>query len=128
MTRSTTVNALIGAAVSLVLSFVPFSPVLGGAVAGYLEGRDGLKVGGISGVIAAIPLILVFVLFLSVFMFAPANGGVGIWLLFGGIAVFALLYSVALSALGGWVGVYLSDRRRERRDVFDVERTARVGR
>lgn len=39
-------NALIGAIVSVVLGFIPFSPVLGGGIAGYLEGgdsRDGAK-------------------------------------------------------------------------------------
>lgn len=35
--RNTVLNAAIGAAVSVVLTVLPFSPVLGGAVAGYLE-------------------------------------------------------------------------------------------
>lgn len=35
-TPNTLMNALIGAAVSIVLAFLPFSTVLGGGVAGYL--------------------------------------------------------------------------------------------
>jgi len=42
-------NAIVGAVVTaLTASFVPFAPVAGGAVAGYLQGRDreeGLRVG-----------------------------------------------------------------------------------
>jgi hypothetical protein len=48
-------NALIGAVVTVVLPFVPFSPLLGGAVAGYLQERDGFRVGAPSGAIAAVP-------------------------------------------------------------------------
>lgn len=111
----TFLNALIGAAVSVILSFLPFSPVLGGLVAGYLEGgsrEDGLRVGAISGVVALIPVAGVLLLV----------AGVGSFLLLGGIppragaagAVFLLLvgllaalYTVGLSALGGWLGNYV---------------------
>ncbi|MFC6727016.1 DUF5518 domain-containing protein, partial [Halobium palmae] len=34
------VNALVGAVVTVVLSFLPFSPLAGGGVAGYLDARD----------------------------------------------------------------------------------------
>ncbi|WP_299270269.1 DUF5518 domain-containing protein [Halorientalis sp.] len=37
----TTTNAVIGAVATVVASFVPFSPVLGGAVAGYIGRSDG---------------------------------------------------------------------------------------
>nr|WP_310918613.1 DUF5518 domain-containing protein [Haloarcula sp. S1CR25-12] len=36
--HDTLLNAVIGVVASVVLGFVPFSTVLGGAVAGYLEG------------------------------------------------------------------------------------------
>jgi hypothetical protein len=113
------VHALIGGVVSVVLSFVPFAPILGGAVAGYLHERDGLRVGSVSGLLAAIPLALVVVLvvvlgfgFFGVFAIAP-GGGVGVpggfvlLLLFG--VVLAAVYTVALSAVGGILGVYLVD-------------------
>jgi heme/copper-type cytochrome/quinol oxidase subunit 4 len=107
--------ALIGAVVSVVLSFIPFSPVLGGAVAGYLHKREGARVGAIAGVLAAIPLALLVFLFFGVFGFFAISpgGGVGvpggfILVLLVGMLV-AALYTVALSALGGFLGVYLAD-------------------
>jgi hypothetical protein len=109
------VHALIGGVVSVVLSFVPFSPVLGGAVAGYLHERDGLRVGSVSGLLAAVPLALVVVLgvgFFGLFAIGP-GGGVGVpggfvLLLLLGVFV-AAVYTVALSAVGGVLGVYLVD-------------------
>jgi len=112
----TLLNAVIGAVVAIVLSFVPFSPVLGGAVAGYLqEGsrRDGIEVGAYAGIITSIPLILIFFVFASVFAFLPFMGSEGLAVGAAGIVVlliafaFVLVYGVALSALGGWVGNYV---------------------
>ena len=116
----TLINALIGAVVSVVLSFVPFSPVLGGAVAAYLQRgsrREGIRVGAISGLTTAVPLLLIFLLilflFASVFAFPPflgseglAAGTLGVVVLVS-IFVVVLLYGVALSALGGWLGNYV---------------------
>lgn len=124
MTRSTFVNVLIGAAVSVVLSVVPFSPVLGGGAAGYLEGRDGVRVGAISGAIAALPLILVFAMFLSVFTFVPEGGVAGVGVLLAVLTVVAMVYSVALSVLGGMAGVYIADHQRAKRESAVVEGTA----
>lgn len=62
----TLLTAVIGAVVTLVLSFTVFSPLLGGGVAGYLQRGNragGIRVGALSGAIAAIP----FLLLLSVF-------------------------------------------------------------
>jgi len=116
----TLINALIGAVVSVVLSFIPFSPVLGGAVAAYLQRgsrREGIRVGAISGLTTAVPLLLIFLLilflFASVFAFLPflgseglAVGTLGVVVLVS-IFVVVLLYGVALSALGGWLGNYV---------------------
>lgn len=116
--RSSFLNAFIGAVVTVVLSVVPFSPVLGGAVAGYLEGRDGLRVGALSGAIASLPLLLVL---FAVAGFLAVPGGFG---LRGALAVllmvvlavlFAALYVVGLSAAGGLLGVYLAEDRADRR-------------
>ena len=125
--RSTLVNAFLGAVVSVVLAFLPFSPVLGGGVAGYLERRDGVRVGAISGVITALPLALllvVAVLFWSVFVFIPdpavAGGLLFLTLVILVGVVVVALYTVVLSAVGGYLGVYvyeefdLGGRRRRR--------------
>ncbi len=112
-TDSTLLNALIGAIATFLLSFTGISPILGGALAAYLEGgetRDGLRVGALSGVIASLPLVLVVLLG---FAFYPVSTDVGVAL--GGIAllfvVVALIagYVVALSALGGVIGIYVKN-------------------
>lgn len=109
---NTFLNALIGAAVSVLLGFVPFSPVLGGGVAGYLEGgdsRDGARVGAISGVLAAIPFVLVIFLVLAVIVIAPEGGALGLSLLVFTIVVGAVLYTTVLSVVGGVLGVYIKN-------------------
>lgn len=115
------VNALVGAVVSVVLAFLPFSPVLGGAVAGYLQKGDertGLKVGAVSGAIASIPILLVLFLLFSVFSFVaivPNGPGPGLPLAFGVlllvVAGFVLLVVVGLSAVGGLVGAAIAKER-----------------
>lgn len=109
-------NAVIGAVVTIVLSFTVFSPLLGGAVAGYLQRgdrSDGFRVGAISGVIAALPFLL-FIFFFGGFVFAGPmmGGGVGIP---GGFVililfafVFAFFWNVGLGGAGGYLGNYLA--------------------
>lgn len=56
---STPISALIGAVIGVVFFFIPFSPILGGAIAGYLEGgttNDGMRVGAFAGLIMLIPI------------------------------------------------------------------------
>jgi len=112
----TVLNAIIGAAVSVVLSFTGFSPLLGGGVAGYLQGGDyeeGVKVGLLSGVISSIPFLLFFSLVAS-FLFAGslfaggfgAAGGILFFILIG--LVFSLVWTVGLGGLGGYLGVYIA--------------------
>lgn len=111
----TFVNALLGAVVTVVLTFLPFSPLLGGLLAGYLQGgdrSDGLRVGAIAGVIALIPLLgFVFLLggLWGFFLLGgmPARvGAIGIVaVLF--ILVLVAAYTVGLSALGGYLGNYV---------------------
>ncbi len=120
----TWVNALIGGVVTLVTGgFVPFAPVLGGAIAGYLDGgtrEDGLRVGAFAGLIALIPFVLLM-FFISSFLGAIGFGfgmmgggprmfglgaGIGaVFILF--ILIFAAVYVVGLSAVGGWLGNYI---------------------
>lgn len=111
-TPNTSLNALLGGVVTAGTAlFVPFSPVLGGAVAGYLEGGDsdsGLKVGTLAGLVATVPLLLVVLLGLAVLpVVVPPNGAVGVLLV--GLLLFVLIsaYTVGLSALGGVLGTYL---------------------
>jgi hypothetical protein len=113
----TLLNAVIGGVASIVLSFIPLSPLLGGGLAGYLHGGDrssGLQVGVYAGVIAAIPLALFLfatIAIFGVFLAMPSGGGgdgAGILLVtFLVMLVFTALYTVGLSAMGGWLGNYV---------------------
>lgn len=108
---STLLNAAIGGVLGIVVSFVPFSPLLGGGVAGYLEGgtrREGMRVGAMAGLIMLVP----FLLFAFVAMGLVAGVGsraafFGVLLLF--VMVFVAAYTVGLSLLGGYLGAYLKD-------------------
>jgi uncharacterized membrane protein (GlpM family) len=113
----TLINALLGAVATAILSgFVPLAPVLGGVIAGYLEGGnrdDGLRVGAISGVIPLLLAIPIAAIGLFVFggaflgIQAPASVSLfAIALIVVGF-VFGLLYFIGLSAVGGWLGNYV---------------------
>jgi len=128
----TLTNAFVGAVVSVVFSFVPFSPLLGGGVAAYLQKGDSdesIRVGAISGLMAAAPLVLIvsFVFgFLSLVTLAEAEpvatGFFGLILLVAAGAILA--YTVGLSAVGGFVGHVVLDRQ-ERREPRRRERRVR---
>lgn len=120
MVSDSTLHALIGAVVTVVFSFVPFSPVFGGGVATYLndaDTSDGVRIGALSGLIATIPLLLLGLIAFAIFgLFAiggPGGGGMGVGL--GGlfvlllVGVVAVAYTVGLSALGGYLGAYFVD-------------------
>lgn len=108
--RNTLLHALVGAVVSVVLTFLLLSPVLGGAVAGYLNRRNGVRVGAVSGLFAAVPVVVV-ALVLGSFSFGLRSGGVvgftNVFLVF--LFAFGVVYTVGLSAFGGFIGVYLAD-------------------
>lgn len=116
MADDSTMNALIGGVVTIVLSFTGFSPILGGAVAGYLNQRDGVRVGILSGLVALVPMVLgMFFLggFIGLFAMFGGRGG----MMAGGVGLFFMLFAfvffavfiVGLSALGGYIGEYLYD-------------------
>lgn len=115
------VHALLGAVVTVVTAVVPFSPLLGGAVAGYLhdEGPSrGTRVGLVSGIIASIPLLLVFFFMLTVMSIGSITTGevAGPAFVIGIVAVVFLivgLYTVGLSAAGGYVGAAFAESRVE---------------
>lgn len=110
---STLLNAVIGAVAGIVLSFIPLSTVLGGAVAGYLEGGatdDGLRVGVIAGVIMLVPFVLIGAVFVMFFLGFGTGGPPRAFGLFAFIILlFGAAYTVGLSAAGGYIGVYLKD-------------------
>ena len=135
-TERTVINAILGAVVGVVLSFIPFSTVVGGAVAGFLEGpepREGAIVGALAGVITFLPIAGIAVIALGVLGFgmgagaAPIEGFAVATLL---VLVFAFLvfcYTVGLSLLGGYLGAYLAQeypsQRRRTRDTIGLSRT-----
>jgi len=117
----TGVNALIGAVVTVVASGTLAGPVVGGAVAGYLEGgsrEDGVRVGFYSGLVALVPF-LVFAAFAASLLGFTGGGFIGmgqgmVGLGFGlesaaflFVLLFWLVYVLGLSALGGWLGNYV---------------------
>ncbi|MFC7135759.1 DUF5518 domain-containing protein [Halobaculum litoreum] len=108
-------HAVIGAVVSLVTFFLPFSPAIGGAVAGYLHGPDrteGAKVGGLSGLLAAVPGAVLATLIASVFVIVGPGQRSSLLVAFGVFFVallLAALYGGALGAVGGFVGALLNE-------------------
>ena len=113
------VSVLIGAVATVVLTpFVPFAPLLGGAIAGYMRGGsrgDGIRVGAYAGAVALLPVVFLVFAFGNLF-FALAGGfPPGVPMAAGGftivVLVFALVsafvYTVAFSAAGGWIGNYV---------------------
>jgi uncharacterized membrane protein YbhN (UPF0104 family) len=107
-------HAAIGAVVTILTSFVPLSPILGGAVAAYLHERDGPRIGALSGGIAAIPFVGFGLLLALLFGGVGLFGGLDV-LAFGAVVIllflFGLVFAVAISAIlggvGGWIGIYV---------------------
>ena len=116
--------ALLGAVTAAFLSFIPLSPALGGALAGYLERGESeriVSVGAVSGLLVVLPLLslLVFVLVgLVTGMLAVDQAGAGIVVGAGMVlgAAFVATVSIGLGALGGYVGGTFAERRASRRD------------
>jgi len=117
-TPDTTTNAIIGGVVTALTSFVPFSPVLGGAVSGYLQGgdrTDGARAGLYAGLVAAAPIVVLFVFFAMAFSVVATELALGNLLLVGVAGLFigllvTVVYLAGLSALGGYLGVVLAER------------------
>jgi len=102
------IYGLVVGGVGIVLSAIPLSTLLGGIVAGYLEGgrfEDGLKAGAVAGVVMFVPFVFLFVLLLAFLGFGGAPMALGV---FGAVAlVFVAAYTVGLAVLGGYLGVYI---------------------
>lgn len=113
------INGFLGGVVAVLLAFLPFSTVLGGVVAGYLQGPDrraGLRAGALAGVVALIPLLLVAFLVAGLFVIVPASPGgpgprFGVFFVLLALTVLGVLgiYTVGGGALGGYIGSYLKE-------------------
>lgn len=112
-------HAVLGGVATSVLSFLPFSPVIGGGLAGYLERSESdrtISVGTIAGLLPMVPVvvILLFVLVGVVSgLLAVEQGGAAV---VGGAGIFFALMVVAtvgatLGALGGYLGGRLAEER-----------------
>lgn len=105
----TTSNALVGALATTVASVVPFSGVVGGGVAGYLQQEGagaGARTGGLAGLLLGLPTAIV-ALSVAVGLFLADAATIGSIVLFGGAMV--LGFNAAMSALGGALGGYIAD-------------------
>ncbi len=105
-------NAVRGAAVSGLLSFVPFSSAIGGAVAGYLEHSKSdrtISVGALSGLIVIAPVLLLVLFALGgvvAGMIAVEAAGIAltvIVLLFLAVTI-TTVTGVGVGAIGGYAG------------------------
>ncbi|MFB6205820.1 MAG: DUF5518 domain-containing protein [Haloglomus sp.] len=109
-------NAVLGAVSTVALSFLPFSPVIGGGIAGYLERDRSTSVGALAGFLASVPA-LVILAFVAVGMFAGLSAiqATGLGIVTAATMVFAALviaaYGAGLGALGGFAGRRLADRQ-----------------
>jgi len=109
--------AVVGAAVTFVTAFLPVSPLIGGLAAGYLRGGsggDGAKVGAFAGVAAAIPYAVFGLFVMGGLLTAVMELGVGgLAPVIGFATLLAALVSVvtivALSAVGGYIGVVVTE-------------------
>lgn len=110
--RETLVDAGWGALVTVALSFVPFSSLVGGAVAANRHGGgyiSGVWIGLLAGVGAMVPLLALFVPALYIagsvgFGIAPSTPAYDLFLAL--VFTFFLAYTVGLSALGGLGGTW----------------------
>jgi len=112
---STLALAVVGAIAALLTTFVPGSPILGGALAGWLhrdDPRQGAKIGGLSGLLFALPAVAVATLFVGFFLgaslFGAMPGALGVLVLLA--FVVGVAYTFGLGAVGGYLGVVAYQR------------------
>lgn len=110
--RRTLADAAVGAAVTVGLSVIPFSSVIGGAVAANRHGggyANGAWLGLLAGTVATVPLLVLFVPALYIagalgFGVPPSSPAYDLFIAL--VVAFFLLYTAGLSALGGLVGAW----------------------
>lgn len=105
-------SIIIGGAVGIILSFVPFSPALGGGVAGYFGPRgSGLATGTGAGLLAVLPALIPGVFLAVGFVLQPpwpdpAPSGT----VLGGFVAVGLLLGAVFGIVAGGIGGYAGDR------------------
>jgi hypothetical protein len=109
--------AIVGAVTSAVLSFIPFSPLVGSGLAGYLGRQDtghSTSIGAFSGFLYVVPG-FVIMLFLTVGLFAGLSeigeSGLGFVVVTIMLLVMVLVaaYGAGVGALGGFIGGRLAE-------------------
>lgn len=108
----------LGAVVAAIGSFIPLSPLLGGAVSGYITGtpnnRSPVKSGALAGLFALIPIGIIGLF--SAIGFSNGFAAVGDGELSGFTAIviaitsgISLLVGIVLAAIGGYVGNWIRE-------------------
>ncbi len=103
-------TALLGAVVTVITSFIPFSALIGGGFAGYIHLDDpwgGAWVGAFAGILLAIPT-AIFLVMLVVGLVMADFLVLAFILVVGGL--FVGIFNIALSAIGGYIGAYFRER------------------
>lgn len=111
---STLLIAIAGAIASIVTSMIPFSPVLGGILCGWLVQDDeqrGAVVGGLSGLIISLPFAVFILPVLGLGLLSGSGEGIFAMIFIAFLLVVALLYTAGISAVGGFIGVRLYQDR-----------------
>lgn len=112
-------SVVLGAAATVLLSFLPFSPALGGVLAGYLEHSESgrtISVGALAGLLPMLPVLVLLAFVLGgtvVGLLAVEQAGAALLV---GVATFLVVLLVAtfgagLGALGGYAGGRFADSR-----------------
>lgn len=105
--RDVLLGAGVGAFVTVFIWYIPLSPLLGGATAGFLQGdttEDARRAGFLSGALVPI-VVLLFALVAFGFAGAQVFGrfpfGPGVA---AAVSVAGIVYAVGLGTVGGWIG------------------------
>ncbi len=104
-------DGVVGAVITMLTSFIPFSPLIGGIAAGYLYRRGrwpGVRVGSVVGLLVAAPVIVVG----AVLAVGYADAAL-LWasLIVVFLVVISTIVTVLLAGVGGYVGGYIQGDR-----------------
>lgn len=116
--RSYGAFATLGAVAAIVLSFIPFSSILGAGIAGYFEQKEGgrtISVGAVSALLPVVPtLVLLTFLFAGIYdglsTIGEAGAAIPLIVVIVFVGVVGAVLSAVLGGLGGWVGGWIADR------------------
>jgi hypothetical protein len=116
---SYTTHAVLGAVATAVLSFLPFSPVLGGGLAGYLERGESdrtVSAGTFAGFLPVLPFVVIL-LFLLVGLVSGLRtvDQTGAAVVAGAAIFFGMMFAATVGAVLGALGGYLGGKFAEDR-------------